>query len=246
MSKKRNLPNESYLDIELKEFIIKYGKQLFGFEVRLNYEEPYGADLVAVHDPSIKIELERSGAVYDFWNDVPQDDNEKGYQYKMDYDFKHVNMEIDRKGHFFQKRHLKYPEKPECSWNPMIDNPSYDKTIFVRTDFFFHQIIIVPNEVIRDPEKTLLCWKSVRNNKNKKPEHWASWRYEDTFTFNRFGDNIIRETEDPSTHLPPISDEERKFLIKRMIKEKREAKEKERQDNLKRAAEVYRQSKNKK
>ena len=80
MSKRRKLKNESYLDKELKDFCIRHGVELFGFEVRLNYDDiQYGIDLVAVHDPTIGIELERAGSVYSFWDDP------EGYQYKMEY-----------------------------------------------------------------------------------------------------------------------------------------------------------------
>lgn len=233
MSKKRRLKNESYLDKELKDFCIRHGKEIFGFEVRLNYEDPiYGIDLVAVHDPTIGIELERAGAVYSFWDD------EEGYQYKMDYDFKHVNMEIDRKGHWFQEYHLKYPEEPESDWNPIVHNPSYNKNMFFRISFHFHQGILVPNEVIRNPEKTHLKWKTVRNNFSNKEEHWASWKKEDTFTFNYLNGKMIKETDDTSTHLPPISEDKLKFLKKEKNRIKAEAKKKEDAEKLKRVKEV--------
>ena len=98
-NKKRDLRNESFLDFELKMFYIKHGVEIFGFEVRLNYEEPFGADLVAVHDSSIKIELERSSAVHEYWEDDYFGD-------RLDYGFPTVNMEWDRKGHFFQEYHM--------------------------------------------------------------------------------------------------------------------------------------------
>lgn len=218
MSKKRRLKNESFLDKELKAFCIKHGVELFGFEVRLNYEDPiYGIDLVAVHDPTIGIELERAGAVYSFWDD------DEGYQYVMEYDFKHVNMEIDRKGHFFQEYHLKYPEDPPSDWNPIVHNLSYNKNLFFRISFHFHQGILVPNEVIRDPEKTHLGWKEVRNNFSNKEEHWASWEKKHTTTFNNLNDKMVKETDDPSTHLPPISEDELKFLKKEKKRIKAEA-----------------------
>lgn len=238
MSKKRKLKNESYNDKELKEFCIRHGKEIFGFDVRLNYEDPeYGIDLVAVHDPTIGIELERAGSIYSFWDD------HEGYQYKMDYDFKHINMEIDRKGHFFQEYHLKYPEELPAEWNPMVYNPSYNKNMFFRISFHFYQGILVPNDVIRNPEKTLLCWKKVKNNFSNKEEHWASWKKEDTITFNYIDGKMVRETDDPSTHLPSISDEKLKFLKKEKIRIKAEAKKKENEEKLKRATEVYKNSK---
>lgn len=222
MSKKRRLKNESYLDKELKDFCIRHGVELFGFEVKLNDDDPiYGIDLVAIHDKTIGIELERAGSVYSFWDDPD------GYQYKMEYDFKHINMEIDRKGHWFQEYHLKYPEELLSDWNPMVHNPSYNKNLFFRISFHFHQGILVPNEIIRDSEKTYLKWKTVRNNFYNKDEHWASWKKEDTITFNYLNGKMVKETEDISTHLPPISEEKFKIFQKEKRRIKSEAKKKE-------------------
>jgi len=222
MSKKRKLRNESYLDKELKDFCIRHGVELFGFEVKLNDIDPiFGIDLLAKHDPTIGIELERAGCVYSFWDDP------EGYQYKMEYDFKHINMEIDRKGHFFQEYHLKFPEEPESDWNPIVHNLSYTKNLFYRTAFHFHQGILVPNEVVRDSEKTHLRWKTVRNNFSNEEEHWASWKKEDTITFNYLNGKMVKETDDISTHLPPISEDKFKFLQKEKKRIKVEAKKKE-------------------
>jgi hypothetical protein len=154
----------------------------------------------------------------------------------MEYDFKHINMEIDRKGHFFQEYHLKYPEEPESDWNPMVHNPSYNKNLFFRISFHFYQGILVPNEVIRDPEKTHLRWKTVRNNFSNKEEHWASWEKKDTTTFNYLKGKMVKETADSSTHLPPISEEKLEFLKKEKKRIKAKAKKEEERIKAEQAA----------
>lgn len=215
-SKKRDLFRDSYLDKQLKDFYVEHGIEIFGFEVIIN-PDPYGVDLLVKHDHTIGIELERSSAVYGYWDDPIFNDAIK-------HGFRTVNMEWNRKGHFFQEYHLKYPEKPAASWNPTVHNESYTKIIFSRCDFFFHQFIIVDNATVRNKDKTLFKPGKVWNNNNPEPEFWASWRYNDVKTINRINEKFLAETTDTSTHLPPISGEERLRLEEERDRIKAEAK----------------------
>lgn len=215
---KRYLEKESYDDREVKAVVKEVGEQIpeIGFPLVLNHINPkWGIDLLAEHDETIGIEVERGGPVYDHWIDVK-------YPWVSKYDFKTLNMP-DRKIHYWEE-YFKW--KP---WLEEVHNPSYMKNVFVRTDYFFNQFCVVTYDVINDPEKSLRKRYKVSNN--SKIEGWVNWKYENVKTYNRIDGGLILETDDPATHLPPISDEKRNFLFsewqrirEQYYKEKREIK----------------------
>jgi len=197
---KRHLEKESYDDREVKAAVREVAEQIpeIGFPLVLNHLNPkWGIDLLAEHDETIGVEVERGGPVYDHWIDVK-------YPWVSKYDFKTLNMP-DRKIHYWEEY---YKPKP---WLDEVHNPSYKKNIFVRTDYFFNQFCVVTYEVINDPEKSLRKRYKVSNN--SKEEGWINWRYVDVKTYNKINGVLVLETDDPATHLPPISDEERAFLF---------------------------------
>ena len=84
--------------------------------------------------------------------------------------------------------------------------------------------------------KTLRKPGIMKNNFKKCPEYWASWKYEHAKTINVINDKFVIETNDLSTHLPPILNEERKWLEKERDRIKKETKEKENREKAEQEA----------
>ncbi|MHA1169874.1 MAG: hypothetical protein ACTSRU_18755 [Candidatus Hodarchaeales archaeon] len=197
---KRFLEKESYDDREVKAAVRKVAEQIpeIGFPLVLNHINPqWGIDLLAEHDETIGVEVERGGPVYGHWIDAK-------YPWVSRYDFKTLNMP-DRKIHYWEE-YFKWK-----AWLDEVHNPSYMKNLFVRTDYFFNQFCVVGFDTINNPEKSLRKRYKVSNN--SRIEGWVNWKYENVKTFNRIDGTIVLETEDPATHLPEISDEERAWLF---------------------------------
>ena len=213
---RRHLYNESFNDTEVKDKHIIYGKDLFGFEIKRNdksiIESTYGIDLIAVHDPTIGIEVERGGAIHDYWTDERLSD-------RLEYGYPTLNKP-DRKVNHWAEFYRRYDVDRKTFLDQIeIFNPGWNKNKFSRSNFFFNQFIIVEPEVILDILKTLEKRYKVGNNEYE--EGWRSWIKPYTKTFNLINNIITLETDDPSTHLSPITIEERKRLenLKRKIKE---------------------------
>ena len=206
---KRHLANESYDDKKVKDVIISHSLELFGFNVCLNTL----SDLIACHDPSIRIEVERGGPVYGHWGD--------GYYDTLSgHGVPTVNMP-DRKEYYWMEYYRRWnKERAFFMDKDVVYNPSYIKNIFCRSDFFFNQFIIVEADVIIDASKTLRKRYKVKNN--GVPENWLSWKKEHVKTYNLIDDHIILETDNLLTHLPIISIEMRKDLQNEKDKEKAE------------------------
>ena len=213
---RRHLYNESYDDSAVKDMHILYGKDIFGFEVKRNdksiIESTYGIDLIAAHDPTIGIEVERGGAIHDYWTDERLSD-------RLDYGFPTLNKP-DRKVNYWAEYYRRYDvERKRYLDEIEIFNPGFIKNKFSRSNFFGTQFIVVEPEIILDFEKTLI--KRFKVDNNEYMEGWRSWAKPYTKTFNLINGIITLETDDPSTHLPFITLEERRRLeaLKRKIKE---------------------------
>jgi len=211
MYERRNLKNESFDDNDVKNKILEISKDLLGFETKINNEDDgKGIDLVAVHDELIGIEVERGGFVHDLWEDK---------QYGWLSGFEHPTVNIpDRKikywmeyYDFFQNGNITY-------------NPSYDKNIFVRTNFFFTQFIVIRPETIRDSNKAI--YKRFKASNNSKEEGWLTFRKNYVETYNIIDGKIVLETEF-NGKLPKIKVKDKKLLTHKKMYIKEELKNKQ-------------------
>ena len=221
----RKLKNESYDDREVKNEIIKVSEKLLGFQVKRNdindIEAEYGIDLISVNDPTLGVEVERGGPVYGHWDD-------DWFNNIFKFPFKTLNMP-DRKEHFWVEKYRRHDKYGNYIDKEEVDNSvGCLKNIFVRTDWFFNQYNVVFASVIRDPEQTFRKRGKVSNN--TIPEGWLLFPRISVVVFNKINGEIVLETDDPATHLPPMSIEKRKelyFLKKKIQNEEKKKKARE-------------------
>lgn len=246
----RDLKKESYDDRKVKEKVIEKALELVGFELQLNnrnlIESTFGIDLISVENPMIGVEVERGGPVYGHWEDsyystVLQYEN-PNYPEKSLKQFLSTINRPDRKDYMWKE----YYQRWNYEYGYWIDkelvyNPSFDKNIFIRSDYFFHQFIVVLPEVNLNKSITLSKEKKVQNN--TRPEIWRSWEKKHVLTFNSINDKLVLETSDLSTHLPPITEEYRKELEMLKYKEKKEQEKMKNEANTSRASSVYKSMK---
>lgn len=224
MYEKRFLINESFDDIEVKNNVQKVSKELLGFETRINYDnDGKDIDLISVDDELVAVEVERGGFVYDLWTD-------DHYEFVLNLGFPTVNM----------------PDRKEKYWMEYYDlfengnvtyNPRFNKNIFVRTNYFFNQFIVIRPETIMDEMKKIRSRVKVRNN--RKIEGWLSFRKEDVETYNMIDGKLYLDT-DPLGKLPPITREQKKELEKK----KKLIKDEQNKKRLKEISEELKKKKN--
>lgn len=225
---KRLLKKESYDDKVVKQGVIELAPNLpiLGFELIEN-DNPedwvmkkglltnIGIDLKKKGDSTIGVEVERGGWVHNFWDDG-------FYEIVLEYGFPTLNMP-DRKEKYWEEF---------CDWfknGEIKHNLSFNKNIFVRTNYFLTQVIVVLPDVIRDPSKVYRKRHKVTNN--GYPENWLSWKREHVLTYNKINGMWILDTEE-NGQLPLITAEEKKQLELRRDREKSQVKRDEVKNRL--------------
>jgi len=198
MYERRQLLNESFDDFEVKNKIIEISMDLLGFNTKINYEnDGKDIDLLSVDDDLIGVEVERGGFVHDFWTD-------NYYELVSKMGYPTVNIP-DRK----EKHWLEYHDIFESGVKTY--NPRYNKNIFVRTNFFFTQFIVIRPEIIVDKTKCVKTRVKVRNN--IKEEGWLTFKKDYVETYNLIDGKLYLDT-DPLGKIPILSNTEKKILQK--------------------------------
>lgn len=169
------LRGTSFNDKPARNAVINFFKT--NFEILLD-ETPHQLkviDLTGKTETNLGVEIEGGGWNGCFWNN-------QTYCMLSGHEFKTVNIPI-RKSKYWMETYKRY--------NKEIQNPSYDKNIFVRTNKNFTQMIVIRPETIRDVKK--LVMSKFKPNNSDEVEEWMSFRREHVETYNLINDVWVLE-----------------------------------------------------
>lgn len=225
------LPLESYNDEGLKKHFCKHSVALVGHQYEYKKIDDRYIDTHRVDDPSYGCELEISSEPYDYTA-------RELFGNKFKFPKFTINAPWDRKERYYVEYHPKRWDVPFHEFfNPMVRNPNFDKNTFGRFTYFYHQFIYLDNETIRNRRKRIIKETDKAQNSGNQIELFASWYLEHATIKNWIDNEWVVQTDDPRTHLPPISEDEwEKMLyevkvIKLKIKNE-EARKKEEQEKI--------------
>jgi len=222
-----------YDDKVCRKYGIESAIDILGYELEVNPEgDGKSVDLRAKHEHNIGVEVERGHWIENFWED-------DYYSTLSNLGFQTVNMP-KRKGRYYQPSYY----VGRGSNRKLIDNSEkMDKVIFERWNWDGSQVIIVHASVVHDSEKLKLSEFIPNNNVEKKVEKWLSFKRGDVITMNKqVSGNFISDTEIGGEYVP-LTPEERKKQLLDVAEDKARVKAERAEKRLKRAVEVYQNSK---
>jgi len=219
---KRFLTNASYDDYVVKTKIVEVSEEILGFKTKINEKEK-DIDLISLHDPNLRIEVERGGWFGDFWSDPY-------YSNLSSLGFQTLNMP-DRKLRYWMEYYYQSKMSTELTYNS-----GWEKTIFVRTNWDFTQINIVNPETILNPTKSHRCRFKAKNNENE--EGWVSFKREDVKTLNLINGKYVLDTEENGEYVPLT-----KYKIEELTLEKQKQTLNIEEKKLERSKKVYHERK---
>jgi len=171
------LTGTSYDDTRVRNFIINFCLEQWGMKLKTN-DELYKIDLLGVDDSLLGVEVEHGKWKNNFW----EDDN---YSLISEQNFRTVNIPA---------RKEKYWLESFESRKKLIDNPSHNKNIFMRTNKDFTQVIVIRPETVKNSKK---CVRTKFQPKNSNEvENWLSFRREDVETYNLIDGKFILEQDE--------------------------------------------------
>lgn len=220
---KRNVFNGDYNDEPVKLAMIEAAMDILGYPVRINEDhDGKGIDLVAIHDPTIGIEVERSKCIGNHWED-------EHYSKLSKLEFRTVNMPVRKEKYWIPSYRIGWGNN-----KIIIDNTnSMHKNIFIRFNWDFSQAKVIYPHIIHNPEKLHRSNFKPQNGKGK--EDFLSFKKEDTSTFNRQKNKqYILDTEVGGKFVP-LTEEQILQQIEEVIEYNLIIEQKKR----KRAVEVY-------
>lgn len=169
------LRGTSFDDTLVRNASIEFFKKRFNTKLKSN-DELYKIDLLGIDDSLLGVEVEHGKWNGNFWDVDSYSLDLTGLNYRT------INIP-SRKEKYWKDNNLYFKKD--------VVNPSSKKNIFVRTNKYFTQFIVIRPETVRDSKK--LIRTSFQPNNSNEVEDWLSFRNEHVETYDLLNGEYVKQ-----------------------------------------------------
>jgi hypothetical protein len=176
----------NYEDLPVRIAVSDFVKEVFGWNVISNNNDKFAIDLISEDGNCPDIECERSNCKKsDYWQS-------KGFsEFLRDatpaVKYRTLNFQARKEHYWIEGDHYK---KRGSYW---YTEKNHLTNLFIRTTYYFDQMLIIRPETIRDESKVHRALKKPFNIHKNELEPWLGFRRKDVETYNKINGLWVKD-----------------------------------------------------